>query len=966
MNLKTVKLHNSTKTKLIFSVLLLCSLIFTSCENFMKGNDFKSLLEATIEYSNAPFARITITSEGTATASLVPAAGSYTDKYKAGDSFELKFEPQPTYNFIKWIATPGDAVVFEKENEVNTKVTIKSVEDPIIIQPYALPKDKLTIHFSTDHGATVPAEEKQLYLHAEFSLSYREEAGYAFTGWKIIDDLTGKEVNDVLQLSGTGTDVTATVLAINRKVTVRAETEVRPSVVSVTPLYDSNGVFRDRRIVVMFDSEIDESSIYYDNAEQTKLLAEGKTLLIIEDEKNPNYGKCYGYKDGTDDSSIRFKNILITKRRNQSEVLLAHYEPPYLDKSDPSVLRIDTKQGNDAPPETTDILVTLLQPIGTKVNDEIISLSNNYKWSYYTNGKIDNEAPKFSDSFKVTLNDNNKTYKFSEEDVFKSKNPTEDQTVYKANNIKKQNLWVEGSFVDGGSGPKSLKWELYKVNSPYYPMTKDELIKHGQIDDLVISGADAEIKSRNVDNSFTSGTVVTLGLTDNDEGLYRIDFICSDKNERQGTSSYYFVNDTKAPSAVTKLKGSRTSADKETVSWETTKDAIVTVECKSLGKKKVINLGTSVTFENLVNLTKYKYEFSVEDVCGNKNAASDATYQDNTPPSKLTIRYSEGRNGRVNVFFTTPNDEDYCKTTVSYGSADATQQDVSSASGRNKSSFRTFNNGTNWTLYNYYFRTYDYAGNYSEYVYLQEMAGAVPGMICYAPGNNPDNISCSKNYWPNRNPIGIVADGSDQARVKILALDKSNAYTYGEGHSDFCADNAWSQYRWKISVAKGATAYYNNADGLTWYETVRDMANYKANANGSYDQYGKWRDSIWTYAMNKNKNSPVTWWIPARHEWQYVAWNWKPMCDARDVLNSNHVPFANIYSDEAYYVATPNYYTSSCNFVGINYNDNGNMNEYLANGEWMQMYTTSYQRDKYARSGYYGAYVRCMAFIDMR
>lgn len=635
MNLKIVKSqHNITKI-IFFSVFLISICLFTSCQNFLNGNSLKDEIEAVVDYSKRPYAKITITSEGVATASLVPAAGSYTDKYKPGDPIDLKFEANEGFNFIKWIATPSDAVEFFNENELSTTAIIKNAENPIIIQPYTLPKDKVTIHFSTDHGATVPAEEKQLYLSDEFALSYKEESGYAFAGWKVIDNVTKEEVSDVLEITGTGTDVIVKVLDVNKKVTIEAETIARPKVVSASPLYDTNGVYRDRPIVIMFNKEMSEKSIYWTEEEliqkgisiENAFEAIDKTYLDGEQQKK----YFYAYWNGEDPNSIVYKNISIKKYTNDSINYLQYYGIPKFDDSNTRVLRIPTKieiQNNEiickAPPSATDILVTLSKNFFLEQDQNKINLSEEYSWTYSTNLDTDVFAPEFDkSSFKVTLADKDQTSYNSDqnllnEEILQQINNSP-ATKIPAFNAKNKTFWVKGKFTDKGSGPGNLQWYITKVNSKYYPAIQNTLVAQGNIRELSVVGQNATIGIDSNANTETGGVLINVsdnlvnGYEDLPEGTYALYFEAFDKNG-QGTRTepYYFVYDITPPAAssvsyystiakdvvqVTKSKNSTTDYYKTDVAG---------VEFTTASTKELRNLGAS-TRKHTITIKDYDY-----------------------------------------------------------------------------------------------------------------------------------------------------------------------------------------------------------------------------------------------------------------------------------------------------------------------------------------------------------------------
>lgn len=280
------------KVCLFSLVLALCSISFFGCKNFMESEDFLTQLNDAVKYSNAPYAHVEIKADSHAILSIMHAVGEYNSHFKAGDKITLKFEEQEAYNFVEWVATPENAVIFDDAKERSTKATVVSVEEPIVIEAYTVLRDKLQVKFTWDQGSVSVPSSSSFYLDEEFSFRYNPNNDYAFVRWEIIDG-KGNVRNDILQLSGNGIDVTAKVLKVNENITIKAVSSKRPKVVSYSPLFTSDGVFRDRRIVVMFDQDIDESSIYFDEKEQEELRAEGCTLVF--DTAEGRKDKCYAY-----------------------------------------------------------------------------------------------------------------------------------------------------------------------------------------------------------------------------------------------------------------------------------------------------------------------------------------------------------------------------------------------------------------------------------------------------------------------------------------------------------------------------------------------------------------------------------------------------------------------------------------------------------------------------------------------
>ncbi len=419
------------------------------------------------------------------------------------------------------------------------------------------------IRFSGTNGKISPNGIKTYRESDTDVLIFNEDIDWCFTEWQVFENgnlLDDESVDQLIEFDDKNNPETKIKILQERKnLTVHAKCIERPKIVSATPTYDSNGVYRDRRIIIMFDTDMDESSIYYSKDELVKLniLLDDEDLnceslksgykLLKDSSRND---KCYGYQKGDDSSTIVFKNIKITNRKNKNANYLKYYNPPYFDSNDASVLRIDADLKNP-PPSATDIIVTINKGIFVLKENSEVSLSADYSWAYYTSGKTDTDVPEFVD-FSVQFADDNQTdYKSSNKSVLQTKDnfvvvSYDNKNHYKNNNLRNKRVWVKGGFNDGGSGPASLKWSLTKIDSPYYSMTKDTEVLSGKIDALEIVGANATITNNGTRIDLESEDVPSL-----EDGLYRLDFTCSDRNELTSTKSYYFVYDVTPPAAST-------------------------------------------------------------------------------------------------------------------------------------------------------------------------------------------------------------------------------------------------------------------------------------------------------------------------------------------------------------------------------------------------------------------------------
>lgn len=537
---KKPSLNTKLFSRTLISAILFC-IIFTSCNNFLDGSDLKTKLNQTIEYNNEPYATVEIAVVGAETASIIPPAGTYKDRYKTNDDMEIKFEAQTGYSFSHWQAIPEDAVSFADKNAPVTTAKINSADKTVTIKPVSLP---------------------------------------------------------------------------------------RPKVVSATPADDSEGVYRDRTIVVKFNKEMNEKSIYWTRDE----LTEEELKNAIKVKGNPElYYACW---DGTNPSSWRFKNIEITDYNDSSINLLQYYGEPKFDEGNTRVLRIPTKpdsKTSEAPPGATDILVSLKTGFSYKIegsND--ITLSENFEWSYYTNGGIDNDPPQFlsdtNSGFAVNFADDteppqdeykpeNKLLKLSKDD-FTPASETYNDDNFKTLNLQHKKLWVRGSFTDVGSGPKGLKWEVHKVNTAYYPCeAADEYktVQSGQFNLTITNSSKASVSPKEESGVDKGGELIELTSL-KEEGLYRIDFIASDKNEKTATRSYYFVYDVTPPAASTVIHKSTIAKDAVTVEkkahkekdfWKTTIENVEFTESADV-IKNIENLGTQ-SYKHTLTIKDYDY-----------------------------------------------------------------------------------------------------------------------------------------------------------------------------------------------------------------------------------------------------------------------------------------------------------------------------------------------------------------------
>ena len=141
------------------------ALLFTGCENFLKGEDVQQEIKNVIEYNNAPSYVINVETLKKDDGEIKTPATHEIEK-KVTDVFPVRFEPDENHKFIKWEAIiqdlnagekASDYIVFEDPTSLETNVTFKKASSKvIIIRPICPPR--LTYTFKQGDGDIYPRD----------------------------------------------------------------------------------------------------------------------------------------------------------------------------------------------------------------------------------------------------------------------------------------------------------------------------------------------------------------------------------------------------------------------------------------------------------------------------------------------------------------------------------------------------------------------------------------------------------------------------------------------------------------------------------------------------------------------------------------------------------------------------------------------------------------------------------------
>lgn len=782
-----------------------------------------------------------------------------------------------TYDSFTGCYTANATVLNAKRDENGTVVNV--VINPVVEKVY-----KLSVKVEGKNGKSTPVIETSYYNGESFNVTFNAETDFGFTGWKY--SLNGKEFTpsdkEIVSVKDISTDTYYSEIELkvekepeeNQQLVITPVTVKRPSIVSATPLYDTEGVYRDRRITIMFDAALSEESLYYSKYELIALgvwdakkdnVAEGYTLLDTAGNK-----KYFGYQKTDDDDSIVWKAITITKRTNTNENLLKYYRGPEFDTNDTSVLRISANSDvKKMPPVATDILVKVNTNLGITVTfangkKDFVPLSNTYSWNYFTNSLYDNVKPEISELALYTVKSGNKKFKdeidknkvlFS---YHKEKDPSiTDFTcddfkndVKKSENIAAYNLsegkvWIQAKVTDGGSGPKSLSATITKVTgNDFYPEKQDTKIDNvSYTAKLSITGS---VALTYCDDEYNGEFFDVSSL---DPGLYKMTFTAYDKNDQDSEiKEAYFIYDKAGPILLPleNITNLRTKVEDESVSWSQnpTGDGAedfdhIEVECwDGENQIDVTKIQSSkdtkqLSFTGLTEKKPYEYRFYSVDYAGNRSS-NYTTYTDKThsvvqPGSVTNTRTSAEEE---TLTWTNPGVEaDYL---IIDRCLDGKVEYTFTQNADDKEITKKFENLTNQKKYEYRFYTVDYAGNKSTdyYTYKDNTGPTSLTSNCTGSrikateetvnwtnptGNDVDHIEidCYYNDNTTKKTTFVQSPANKVTTNKFTGLTNQTKYTYRFYSVDYSGNRSstYSTYVDNIGAAKPVNIITGSLNG---------------------------------------------------------------------------------------------------------------------------------------------------------
>lgn len=681
-------------TKYFFlSLFLPFILIISSCDNFLGGADVKEQLDSSIKYANSPVFTVRIAPEDSAHGIVV--SGAIKEGVRVTDKFDLDFSPSTDYTFLGWDAVKKDDhsvsfaqnVVFSEPKSLSTSVQIVKGNDDIYkgqlqLRPLCRPIEKGIINITSTYGAVSYNSEAEYKEGTLLKLTFNPNPGYGFTHWVVMIgnsyDTTGEYVK-IENSANTVTDATFLKRPENNEIIYLIPVCVeRPAVISKTPQLSENGVCRDSRIKVLFDSPMNEGSLYYTSAEYTALGTGISPLCSSADPK-----KIYGYTKG---DKKYYKNIEI-KDQNSGKSLLEYFGEPKFVSSNMLIIPTNDEK---VLPLYTELLVTLSSGFYTKTSDGYdVSLDGKVFWNYLVNNETDNGDPVWTkldvqavDGVFVKRDGTayDSPYNFAGNWVkINEETTTMAAATVEANGYKyfARNgiIKVNAEFSDVGTGPEALYLNIKSLTNISFDQTIELPIR--------VMGNKGVYQQPSEDGNTIEG--IEIRLADEDgvpltDGKYSLTFTAEDgagRTKAYGNNLYVLIDNTNV--AVSLPSSSSIYEDKITFgSFADYSSSFYFYQLKKPGETEYSNPvrinSVSASISNLEPGNSYKIKFFKCDDYGNNNNFIEFTR--NTKPAKpqnVTATVSQTSNKKVTVNWkkgTNPNYNGATITAIKYNPVD--------------------------------------------------------------------------------------------------------------------------------------------------------------------------------------------------------------------------------------------------------------------------------------------------------
>ena len=411
-------------------------------------------------------------------------------------------------------------------------------------------------------GKFSPAKgQYQLKVTQSMDISFESDLDFQFIRWEVFNTKTGGTIDstEYIEISDPYSDKASIKLlkepTQDVPLGIRSVVMERPQIISYTPI--TTGMLKDTTIQVLFNRDMDPSSIYYTDNEISSLEDEGVRTFLPT-----NGAKKYGHIK--EDGKTYFKNISITNKKTGQNINDC-FEGPFFD--DASTLSIvASKNGGHVIDDYTQVLVRLEKGFFYTVQGKPVEMAGSKMWMYQVNSETDTQPLVVSksgdnDLFSVKIDG---TVQLSKEASHTIGTGGTGFDTLKFLKNGKLNLDIRVQDQIGGSGPNSFFMlnikKIYGEN--YAELEAANQTEHSlKIDFQNVTSEEGTFK----------GTIdfaeekLSLG-----DGVYEMNFDFKDRSNNSMTypsgGNFYFAVDTKAPEISISTVSSSNSTT-YTLSW---------------------------------------------------------------------------------------------------------------------------------------------------------------------------------------------------------------------------------------------------------------------------------------------------------------------------------------------------------------------------------------------------------------
>ncbi len=798
------------KTKSAKFLVLLFSLLIVSCKNFMDSEEPVRQIKEGIAYANATRFAVRIAPEDSAHGVVV--SGGLKEGVRVSDKFDLEFSPAADYTFLGWDAVKkddhsvsyDDCVVFSSPKTYATSVQIVKGNDDIYkgqlqLRPLCRPVEKGTINITSTYGAVSYNSEAEYKEGTLLRLSITPNPGYGFTHWIVSIGEELDTTGEYVKIDNPKNSVTDAIFLRrpenNEVIYIIPVCVDRPSVISNTPRSSDDGVCRDSRIKVTFDSDMDEDSIYLTPPE---IIALGQGVTLIPSTVNP--GKAYGYyKNG----KKYYKNIEI-KDRNNGQSLLDYFGEPKFNT--PDMLVIPTSDEIDLQ-MYTEILVIISSNFFTRTEDDYpVSLDGKTIWNYLVNDAKDVEPPKWGPLtvegiegvFKTRAGAATGNDTFDWDKITWSQMTGQTDALYyeaitsSANSykyfVRNNKIKVNAEFTDNGTGPSKIDLDIDRVTNDGY---EDVTTKVLPIRVINTKG----LFQHTPEGGDPVG--IEVDLTDKNgvdlpDGAYRLKFIAEDEAGKTADSKYFYVILDKNNEKIDKPQTSTITATSISFSniSQASSSTYYFYQMKKSGEEQYGTLkrlsSSTETINGLQQATSYDFKFYLCDDFGNRNNVKEFTR--NTLPYKplnVTAAASTTSNKAVTVNWKKASDVHYSGARITAERYSPETGNVNGSHVDDEKSIAAVENQENYS--------YNYEGLVPGYRYVFKLSSYDSGDEYETNNYSESQTASPENLVLAPDPVSNFTVTDNKNGSVILKWNKPAGYVNGYYYSyKNAATSAWS------------------------------------------------------------------------------------------------------------------------------------------------------------------------------